>query len=140
VEDVSTGRRFLLLALLGFAPIPAYAHGVPVWMFVAALSPLLVLMLIAVYGWLARTPRTAFVHALLQAIWVIWFWGASNSNEVALLGVSTDYIIWTAFALYVLHTILIVVLVFVHASRRLMTVAQPTVQGPTSPPSAEPRP
>lgn len=117
-----------LLALLGLAPVPAYAHGVPVWMFVAMFSPLLVLVFIAVYGWLARAPRAAFVHAFLQAIWVVWFWGASNHNEVTLLGVSTDYVIWAAFALYVLHTLLIAGLVLVHASRRLRRVAQPRVQ------------
>lgn len=99
-------------------PIPAHAHGVPVWMFAAMFSPIAVLVLVAVYGWLARAPGRAFVHALLQVIWTVWFWSASNHNEVTLLGISTDYVIWAALALYILHSLLILGLVVVHAVRR----------------------
>jgi hypothetical protein len=105
-------------------------------MVAAALSPLLVLVLVAAYGWLARSLRVAFLHACLQAIWVIWFWSASNLNEATLLGVSTDHVIWAAFALYVLHALLLLILVLVHASRRLRSIGQATAQRPTAPGSA----
>jgi hypothetical protein len=88
-------------------------------MFVAMFSPIAVLTLVAVYGWLVKAPRLAFIHALLQVIWTIWFWSASNHNEVTLLGVSTDYVIWAALVLYVLHSLLILGLVVVQASKLL---------------------
>jgi hypothetical protein len=115
-----TSRRLATAVLLGLASAPANAqHGVPVWLFVAMASPLLVLILVAIYGWLAKAMRASVVHSALLVVWTVWFWLASNHNEVTLLGISTDYVIWTALALYLLHTILIVILVFIHASRRI---------------------
>ena len=114
-----TKPRLASIVLLGLAPAPAYAHGIPVWMFVAAASPLPVLILIAVYGWLAGSLRAALIHAFLLAVWVAWFWLASNVNEVTLLGISTDYVIWSALVLYTLHALLILILVPLHAFKRL---------------------
>ena len=114
-----TGHRLTITAVLGTASAPAHAHGVPVWMFVAAASPLFVLILVALYGWLARTMRAALVHAVLVVVWVTWFWLASNHNEVTLLGFSTDYVIWGAFILYLLHALMLVGLVIIHLFRRL---------------------
>jgi hypothetical protein len=113
------GLTPLALVLLGLAPFPAHAHGVPAWMFVAALSPVLVLVLIACYGWLARSLRAALVHASFLAAWVICFWLSSNHNQVTLLGISTDHVIWAALVLYLLHTLLVVILVSIYAIRRL---------------------
>ena len=122
---MKTGIRLTVTAVLfGTASAPAHAHGVPVWMFVAAVSPVFVLILVALYGWLARTSRRAFVHAVLVVIWVTWFWLASNHNEVRLLGVSTDYVIWAALVLYLLHALLIVSLLIIHLFRRLKARTQ----------------
>ena len=119
IASMKTGPRLAVIAaFLGTVSAPAHAHGIPVWMFVAAISPVFVLILVVLYGWLARTLRRAFVHAVLFAIWVCWFWLASNHQEVTLLGLPTDYVIWTALALYSLHVLLLVSLVIVHLFRR----------------------
>ncbi|MGH8224163.1 MAG: hypothetical protein ACREQZ_14435 [Woeseiaceae bacterium] len=108
---MKTGLRLAIAAVLGTASAPAHAHGVPVWMFIAAASPLLVLILVALYGWLAGKARMALLNAVLVAVWVAGFWLASNYNEVTLLGLPTDYVIWTTLALYVLHVLMLVWLV-----------------------------
>lgn len=118
--SMKTGlRRTISAVLLGTASAPAHAHGVPVWMFVAAASPLFVLILVTLYGWIARTMRAALVHAALVVIWVAWFWLASNHNEVTLLGLSTDYVIRAALVLYLLHALMLIGLVIIHLFRRL---------------------
>jgi hypothetical protein len=118
-RGMNTRLRLTVTAVLGTASAPAHAHGIPIWMFVAAASPLFVLILVALYGWLARTVRTALVHAVLLVVWVAWFWLASNYQEVTLLGLSTDYVIWAALVLYVLHALMLVGLVINHLFRRL---------------------
>ena len=115
---MKTGLRLTIAAVLGTASAPAHAHGVPVWMFVATASPLLVLILILLYGWLARNWRAARVHAALIVVWVALFWLTSNHNEVTLLGVPTDYVIWAALFLYSAHALVLVGLVVVHLIRR----------------------
>lgn len=106
-------RRFRIrfVVSLGLLPATAHAHGIPVWMFVAALSPLLVLPLIAVLGWLSRSPRVGILHTLFLIGWVLVFWLASNHSKATLFGVGTDYVIWASLVLYAVHTVFIVVLV-----------------------------
>jgi hypothetical protein len=105
-------RLPLKLAVLLFAvPTAAQAHGIhPLWI-AAALSPLAVLLLTAILGWLSRSARLGATHALLIVVWVALFWLASNL-------VTNDYLIWTPLVLYLLHTIVIIVLVASHAITR----------------------
>ena len=116
--SMKTGLRLTIAAVLGAASAPAHAHGVPVWMFVAAASPLLVLILVLLYGWIARKARAALVHAALVVVWVTWFWLASNYHEVTLLGIPTDYVIWAALFLYTAHALVLVGLVITQLIRR----------------------
>lgn len=98
----------MLLAL----PTAAHAHGIhPLWI-AGALSPLAVLLLCAVLGWMQRSVRVGTMHALLIIVWVTLFWLASNY-------VTNDYLIWTPLALYLLHTVVIIVLVVWQAIARV---------------------
>jgi hypothetical protein len=94
--------------------LPASAHAQPlsVWHLAGALSPIAVLALCAVVGWLAGSLRTGALHAALVAAWVVLFVLASYFVE-------NDYLIWTPLALYVLHAALLVVLTVVHAAMRI---------------------
>jgi hypothetical protein len=93
----------LAIVLLVLTPT-AHAHGIhPLWV-AAALSPLAVLLLTLVLGWLARSVIIGVIHAVLVVVWVALFWLASNL-------VTNDYLIWAPLALYLLHTIVIIVLV-----------------------------
>jgi hypothetical protein len=96
-----------LLAL----PFPAHAQAIhPLWM-AGALSPLVVLLLIVLLGWLARSIRLGLVHAILIIAWVVLFWLASTH-------VTNDYLIWAPLAVYLLHSAVIVALVLWHAVDR----------------------
>jgi len=101
------------LAIVLFSvPTAAQAHGIhPLWI-AAALSPLAVLLLTATLGWLSRSARVGATHALLIVIWVALFWLASSL-------VTNDYLIWAPLALYLLHTIIIILLVAWHAIARV---------------------
>ena len=111
--------QWKLAMVLLVLPPAAHAHGIhPLWA-VAALSPLAVLPLTALLGWLRRSVRVGLLHAGLIVVWVALFWLASSL-------VTNDYVIWAPLVLYVLHTIVIIALVGWHArqSRRLRS-AQP---------------
>lgn len=100
-----------LVALLGL-PAPVHAHGIhPIWV-VGALSPLVVLLLAALLGWLVRRARTGVIHAGLIVLWVALFWLASSR-------VTNDYIIWAPLAAYLLHSAVIAVLVLWHGAGRI---------------------
>jgi hypothetical protein len=107
-------RRFpwSLAASLVLLSSAAHAHGIhPLWI-AAALSPVAVLLLAAILGWLSRSVRLGAIHALLIVVWVVLFWLASFL-------VTNDYLIWTPLALYLIHTIIIIVLVVWHAIARI---------------------
>jgi hypothetical protein len=100
----------LAVVLILLAPT-AQAHGIrPIWV-VGALSPIAVLLLTVVLGWLTRSVRLGAIHAALVIVWVVLFWLASSF-------VTSDYLIWTPLALFVLHTVVIVVLILRHALAR----------------------
>jgi hypothetical protein len=105
--------RFALMfsaALLALS-FPAHAHAIhPLWI-VGALSPLVVLLLTVLLGWLARSIRLGLVHAILIIAWVVLFWLASNL-------VTNDYLIWAPLAVYLLHSAVIIVLVLWYAVTR----------------------
>lgn len=111
-EAPSRSLAAILAVIAGTLPDTANAQYVPTWMVAAVLSPILVLLLCAVLGWLERSLRTGMIHAGLVLLWVVLFWLASYY-------VQNDYVIWTPLALYVLHTLLLLVLIVVEATRRI---------------------
>lgn len=105
--------RFALMfsvALLALS-FPAHAQAIhPLWI-VGALSPLVVLLLTVLLGWLARSIRLGLVHAALIIAWGVLFWLASNL-------VTNDYLIWAPLAVYLLHSAVIIALVLWYAVTR----------------------
>lgn len=100
-------------------PFPVHAHGIhPIWI-VGALSPLVVLLLAAILGWLARSVRLGAIHASLIILWVTWFGLASYF-------VKNDYIIWAPLAAYLLHMGVIVISVLWYAVTRMRSRARVT--------------
>lgn len=97
---------------LGSLPISAHAQYIPPWLIAGVLSPLLVLFLCIVLGFLARSVRTGALHAGLVLVWVVLF-------TLAAYFVENDYVIWTPLVLYCLHAALLVVLIVVQIAKRL---------------------
>ena len=94
-------------------PLPslAHAHAIhPIWV-IGALSPLILLLLVVFMAWLARSVRLGVAHAILLAIWVTWFWLASNF-------VTNDYLIWAPLVAYAVQSLVIVALIVRHAFAR----------------------
>lgn len=105
-------RSWVIAPALFVLPFSAHAHAFhPLWI-VAALSPLVVLLLTAVLAWLARSVLVGVVHATLIIAWVALFWLASNY-------VTNDYVIWAPLAIYAVHSVIIVGLVLWCAFTRL---------------------
>jgi hypothetical protein len=113
-EDRMSARQLLpFLALsLGLFPICAYAQYVPPLLVVAALTPILVLLLCVVLGILTRSVRVGALHAAYVLAWVLLFILASYFIE-------NDYVIWTPLVLYLLHSALLLVLIVVQIGRRI---------------------
>lgn len=110
MRPVSAGAG--LAALAGMLPASAQAQYVPPALIAAALSPILVLILCAVLGWLRRSLRTGMIHAGLVLLWVVLFSFASYY-------VRNDYVIWTPLAAYILHSLLLLILTVVETTRRI---------------------
>ena len=98
----------MVLALL---PGLAHAQHVPMIFVVGAVSPLLVLALTVVLGFLVHSWKTGISHAALTLVWITLFGIASYNVE-------NDYIIWTPLAIYILHSLLIIVLITLAILRR----------------------
>jgi hypothetical protein len=100
-------------AALVLVSVPALAHAqhVPMIFVVGALSPLLVLTLTAVLGFVVRSWKAGALHAVLILVWIVLFGIASYNVE-------NDYIIWTPLAIYILHSLLIVGLIALGILRR----------------------
>jgi hypothetical protein len=110
--------RWKLAVVLLALPTAAQAHGIhPLWV-AAAISPLAVLLLTAVLGWLSRSARLGATHAIVIVVWVALFWLASGF-------VTNDYLIWAPLALYLLHTIVIIALIVRHAIARTRSKGRP---------------
>ena len=89
--------------LMGF-PLAAHAQRIPGWLVVAALSPVVMILLAIVLGILTRSFRTGVLHVALILLWVMTF-------GIASYYVTNDFIIWTPLLLYTLHAILLLVLI-----------------------------
>jgi hypothetical protein len=98
--------------LLGALPVPAHAQYVPTWLIAAVLSPLLVLVLCGILGWVRRSARAGALHAALVVLWVVLF-------SLASYFVENDYVIWTPLALYLLHAALLIGLIVIGVARRI---------------------
>jgi hypothetical protein len=104
-------RRSVVATLVAL-PTAAQAHGIhPVWI-AAVLSPVAVMLLTVILGWLSRSVRLGAIHAMLIVLWVVLFWLASYL-------VTNDYLIWTPLALYLIHATIIILLVIWHAIARI---------------------
>jgi hypothetical protein len=97
---------------LAIAPVPAYAQEIPVWLAAAAASPVLVIVLAVVLGFVARSWRIGTLHAGLVLLWVVLI-------VIALRTLENDYLIWTPVALYAIHAALILILILVGTLRRV---------------------
>lgn len=97
---------------LGLAPGVAAAQRIPTEIAVAAVSPLLVLLLVILLGILARSWRLAARHAGLVLLWLLLAFNAAWFFD-------NDLIVWTPLLLYAAHGVLIVALVIAYAFRRI---------------------
>jgi inner membrane protein involved in colicin E2 resistance len=104
----STAFGALSLALL---PGVAHAQHIPVWLALAAVSPVAVILLCIFLGVVNRSWRIGAIHAALVIIWVVLFGLASYF-------VTNDYVIWTPIFLYAIHANLILVLIVVGIANR----------------------
>ncbi len=103
--------RCAAAAALAALPLPAYAQYIPPWLVAAVLSPLLVLVLCAVLGIVARSLRAWLLHSGLVILWVALF-------VIAAQLVENDYVIWTPIVLYLAHAVLVVGLIVAAIGRR----------------------
>ncbi len=102
----------IFAVVLGILPVSAHAQYIPPWLVAAALSPILVLFLCVILGFLTRSVRTGVLHAAIVLAWIVLF-------SLASYFVENDYVIWTPLALYLLHSALLLVLIVVETARRI---------------------
>ena len=102
----------IFAVILGALPVSAHAKYIPPWLVVAALSPIVVLFLCVILGFLTRSVRTGVLHAAIVLAWIVLF-------SLAAYFVENDYVIWTPLALYLLHSALLLVLIVVETARRI---------------------
>ena len=98
--------------ILGTLPVSAHAQYIPPWLVVAALSPIVVLFLCVILGFITRSVRTGVLHAAIVLAWIVLF-------SLAAYFVENDYVIWTPLTLYLLHSALLLVLIVVEMARRI---------------------
>lgn len=92
-------------------PGTAMAQRIPTEIALAAVSPLLVIALALVLGWLTHSWRTALRHSGLVICWILL-------TGIFAYWVENDAIIWTPVGIYVVHSLLIIVLVIRELARR----------------------
>ena len=98
--------------VLGTFPVSAHAQYIPPWLIAAVLSPILVFLLCIILGGITRNIRIGALHAAFVLAWVVLF-------SLASYFVENDYVIWTPLALYILHSVLLLVLIFVEIAKRI---------------------
>jgi len=93
--------------------LPGIAHAqyIPIWAVFAAISPLAVILMSIILGFLTRSWRVGAAHVGLVLLWVLLFGLASYFVE-------NDYVIWTPMALYAVHAFLVLVLLILNFARR----------------------
>ena len=113
-------RTTTVAGIVTLSCIPGIAHAqhIPLWLVAAALSPLLVIVLAIVLGFLTRSWRVGVAHTGLVLVWVLLF-------ALAAYFVENDYVIWTPIVLFAVHSLLILVLIIIHIVKPART-AEPT--------------
>jgi len=105
-------KRFAALAFLTFLPGMAHAQKIPDSFVLAALSPLVVIALAIVLGFLVRSWKTGVTHVGLVILWLLLLVAAARSVE-------NDYIIWTPLALFCVHALIVLALIIGAAWKRI---------------------
>ena len=90
-----------VVLLLAFVP-SAYAQEVPGAFAVAVLSPIVMILLAGILGWLDRRPMSGLMHIGLIVLWVAAFLVLSRH-------VTTDWLIWAPIFLYSIHSLYILI-------------------------------
>ncbi len=108
----SSPSKVVWIAAFCLLSATAQAQHVPDWFIAAALSPLIVIALAGLLGFLAHNWRVGAVHAGLVFLWLTLFWVVSQNF-------TNDYIIWAPLVAYAAHTLLILVLIVVSIARRI---------------------
>lgn len=93
-------------------PVTAYAQNIPIVYALAALSPLLAIILAILLGWISHSFHAGVMHVVLLLAWVILF-------SLAAYFIENDYVIWTPLVIYAAHCSLIIILIAVHTARRI---------------------
>jgi hypothetical protein len=110
---MSTGRSTALVAAaVGSLSLPAHAQNMPLWVAIGIVSPIPMFLLCLILGIVARSARTGLRHAAFVLAWIVLFTLASYFVE-------NDYVIWTPLALYLLHGMLLLALIFMHVTKRI---------------------
>ena len=86
--------------------IPGIAHAqyVPFGFIAAAVSPLIVILLAIILGFVTKSWRVGTAHTGLLVLWVMLFIITAQTFE-------NDYVIWTPIVFYAVHTVLILILI-----------------------------
>lgn len=105
-------EHYTALVFLTLLPGIVYAQHVPGIIVLAVLSPLAVITLAVVLGFLVRSWKTGLTHVGLMIIWLVLFVFAAQSVE-------NDYVIWTPLALYCIHALIVLALVIGKVGKRI---------------------
>lgn len=111
-----SGSAFVLLL-----PGTAQAQQVPTSLAMVALSPLVVVVLAALLGMVARSWRVGILNISLLVTWVVAFLFLVQHFQ-------SDYriyIIWIPIIVYAFHTLLILILLIIHIAKRIAAHDRP---------------
>ena len=108
---LAKSRRWFGVATLVAAAPPVYAQQVPNVIALASLSPVIMVLLAGLLGWLERSLLSGLMHVSLILLWVIAFAVLANT-------VTTDWIIWTPIGIYGVHSFYILYKLGSVAARR----------------------
>ena len=81
---------------------PAYAQEVPGVIAVAVISPVIMVLLAGILGWLERSPISGLRHIGLIVLWFVAFVLLARS-------VTTDLLIWTPLVIYCIHSLYLII-------------------------------
>ena len=94
-------RHCLAVIFVSMMPVAAQAQQISNTVALAALSPIIVVILAGTVGWLERELLRGLIDVGLVLLWVVAFAVLSAYATI-------DWIIWTPVALYALHAAWIV--------------------------------
>jgi hypothetical protein len=112
--------RYISYTLLLIIVSPAaHAQHISNAIALAALSPIFVVLLAGILGWLERRLLSGIVNVCLVLVWVIAFAVLSNL-------VTNDWLIWMPVALYALHSFWILAKLATILVKKRITTKQPS--------------